>query len=51
MLEFHIVEGVRRAINSTEEFSGRVAVKSKPDRKFRKVSYIVAYVDATASFI
>ena len=32
----YIIRGVRRAINSTEEFSDRVTVKSKPalDRKW-----------------
>ena len=56
--EFYIDRGVRRVINSTEEFSGTVTVKSKPDgRKFRRckgmgtrVSYVVGYLDATASF-
>ena len=56
--EFYIARGVRRALNNTEEFSARVTVKSKPDgRKFRRfkgvgtrASYVVAYVDTTASF-
>ena len=55
--EFNIVRGIRRAISSTEEFS-RVTVKSKSEgRKFRRfkgvdtrASYMVAYVEATASF-
>ena len=50
--------GVRRVINSTEEFSGRTTVKSNPDgRKFRRfkcvgtrASYVVMYEDATAGF-
>ena len=52
------VRGVRIAINSTEEFCGRVAVNYKRNgRTFRrslgvdtKVSYVVACVDATANF-
>ena len=55
---FYIIRGVRRTISSTEKFSGRVTVKSKPDgitfRRFKGVgtraSYIAAYVDTTASF-
>ena len=53
----YIVRRVRRAINSTEEFSGIMTVKSKPDsKKFRRfkgvgrrASYVAAYIDATAS--
>ena len=56
--EVYIVRKIKRAINSTYEFSGRVTVKSKLDgtkfRRFKGVgtrtSYVVAYVDATISF-
>ena len=35
--EFYIVRGLRRVINSTEEFSRRVTVRYDPDgRKFRR---------------
>ena len=55
--EFYIVRGVRRAINNTEKFNGKVTVKSKTvSKKFKRLKsvdtragFVFAYVNTTAS--